>query len=144
MISGFILGHPGDMQDLFLVYIILILGERGRATAATAAAARGRGGFGDAGSRRAGWLGLLARGGEAQAGPFARRRVEVPGIAREIDGRVVVVLADRRAVSLDEALHVGGVALDPARAVVGSGLKAHAELVFALDARGQHLELQRP
>src|SRR6185312_1203940 len=86
--------------------------------------------------------GLLARRAEAQEGPVAHGGVEVPGVAREIYRRRVVVLGQHRAMAVDETLELGFVAVDPARRLVGRGLEPDADLVLAPDARRQHVELQ--
>src|SRR5690348_1760031 len=87
--------------------------------------------------------GLLARRAEAQLGPVAHGGVEVPGVAREIYRRIVVVLGDGGTVPVDEALELRLVAVEPARRLVGRGLEPDADLVLALDAPRQDVELQR-
>src|SRR6185312_4756983 len=85
---------------------------------------------------------LLAGRGEAERRPLADGRVEIPGVARKIDRCLVVILGERGAVGVSEALQLSRLAHDPARPFIGRRLEAHAELVFGLDAGGEHVELQ--
>jgi hypothetical protein len=58
--------------------------------------------------------------------------------------RAVVILGQRRAVGVGEALqHLGVVGLDPARGVERRALEVGADVVLGADAVGQHVELQR-
>src|SRR6516162_8377797 len=70
-------------------------------------------------------LRLLAGLGEADLGMLALDIVQLPGVAREEDGRPVAILRQRPAIAFDEGLELDRVGrLHPARRLVGGGLEA--------------------
>lgn len=88
---------------------------------------------------------LFARRLEAKCRPLLDRRAQVPGVAREKDGNAVVVLGRGRGMVIAKVRdRLGVVGLKPARRLKRRRVETHPEIVFVLEPRRQHIELQRP